>query len=295
MEGRRFGCLVFIPGPGKGRYPHCNSLYVDAGSKAVIDPGSDEKVLRRIGEREKIDWIVNSHYHEDHVRFNFLFPDAGLCVHPHETPCYRSVRNLLDYYGLIGTEYEQVWQDLIVRHFHYRERIPSREMRDGDVLDFGGTAMQVIHTPGHSIGHCSFYFPEEGLLYLGDLDMTSFGPWYGDRVSDIDDTIASVRKLMGIPARFYVSSHETGVMEGDISPKAEAYLAVIAEREEKLLRFLKEPRTLEEMVNQWIVYRKPREPKYFFEFGERALIKKHLERLEKKKMLKRDGNRYFVG
>lgn len=295
MTGKkRFGNIIFVPGPSNGRYPYCNSIYIDDSRRAVIDAGSDEHFLRGLKETQQVDMLINSHYHEDHIMFNFLFPHADLCVHKVEVPCYQSIWNLLDYYGLIGTEHEQTWHDIIINTFHYRERTPAMVFQDGDVLHFGRTRMVVVHTPGHSPGHCSFYFPEEGVLYLGDLDMTGFGPWYGDRVSDIDDTIASVHRLMKIPARTFISAHEAGIVEGDLSEVAEAYLAVIDERERKLLAYLDQPRTLDEIVSQWLIYKRPREPKYLFEFAERALVKKHLERLEKKKTVTRDEGRYTL-
>lgn len=47
--------------------------------------------------------------------------------------------------------------------------IPQKILRDGDVMDLGGRKIQVIHTPGHSPGHCCFYEPEKKYLYSGDL------------------------------------------------------------------------------------------------------------------------------
>ena len=46
---------------------------------------------------------------------------------------------------------------------------PQRVLRDGDRLDLGGREVRVIHTPGHSPGHCCFYEPERRYLYAGDL------------------------------------------------------------------------------------------------------------------------------
>jgi len=241
-----------------------------------------------------VDRVINSHYHEDHTSCNFLFPDAALYVHKAEALCYQSMQHFLDCYGLLGTEYEQVWRNIFINDFHYREREPAVGFQDGDRILFGKTTLEVIHTPGHSSGHCSFYFPEEGLVFLGDLDMTRFGPWYGDRVSDIDETIESIRRLQRLPARVFVSAHEAGIIEGDLNSAAEAYLAVIEERERNLVRYLAEPRTLDEIVCQWMIYKKPREPRHFFDFCERALTKKHLERLERKKRLKKDGDKYVL-
>ncbi len=116
---------------------------------------------------------------------------------------------------------------------------------------------------------------------MGDYDLTRFGPWYGDRDGSIDETITSVRRLQRLPAKVWLTSHESGCFEGDVSKVFDDYLAVIDEREAKLLDFLAAPRTLAEIVAKCIVYRKPREPRAFFEWGEGAIMGKHLERLVK--------------
>jgi len=192
------------------------------------------------------------------------------------------------------TKMKDTWRNLLVNHFNFRERIPDLEFKDGDLLNFGDTTVEVVHTPGHTIGHSSFFFPDEEALFLGDLDLTAFGPWYGDRVSDIDQTIDSLHKLLMIPAKIFITSHEAGIIEGDITELAEKYLAIINQREDTLLNFLEKSRSLDEIVNQWIIYRKPREPKDFFEFGERGMIKKHLDRLTKNGIVSIENDRYYL-
>ncbi len=46
---------------------------------------------------------------------------------------------------------------------------PQRILSDGDWLNLGNRNIQVIHTPGHSPGHCCFYEPDRGYLFSGDL------------------------------------------------------------------------------------------------------------------------------
>ncbi len=46
---------------------------------------------------------------------------------------------------------------------------PQSVLRDGDWLDLGGRRIQVVHTPGHSPGHCCFYEPGRDYLFSGDL------------------------------------------------------------------------------------------------------------------------------
>ena len=72
------------------------------------------------------------------------------------------------------------------------------------------------------------------------------------------------------------------------------YEKIIYERENKLLDLLSSPKTMDEIVDAWIVYGRPREPEAFFEFGERAIMKKHLERLKKNGRVVQDGNYYLL-
>ncbi len=46
---------------------------------------------------------------------------------------------------------------------------PQGVFRDGDCFELGGRKIIVIHTPGHSPGHCCFYEPDRRYLYAGDL------------------------------------------------------------------------------------------------------------------------------
>ncbi len=295
METQRYGNLVFIEGPKGGRYPFCNTVLIDDERRALIDPGAGYEKLLAIKEERPIDMVINSHYHEDHISMNYLFPEADLYVPRDEAPCFTSIETFLAFYGLVDPEYRNYWTRLLRERFNYREREPAGELLDGMTIDFGNTVMEVIHTPGHTIGHSSFYFPREGILFLGDLDLTPFGPWYGDRVSDIDQTISSLHRLLEIDAAVYITCHEAGVIEGDITSLARRYLDIIEQREAALIEFLEKPRSMEEIVDRWIIYRKPREPKAFFEFGERGMMTKHLERLAARDVVGiRDSSYYLL-
>ena len=46
---------------------------------------------------------------------------------------------------------------------------PQILLHDGDCFDVGGRTIRVLHTPGHSPGHCCFYEQERRYLYSGDL------------------------------------------------------------------------------------------------------------------------------
>jgi hydroxyacylglutathione hydrolase len=44
----------------------------------------------------------------------------------------------------------------------------TRTVADGDVLDFAGSRIEVIATPGHTLDHVSYWLPEEKLVFVGD-------------------------------------------------------------------------------------------------------------------------------
>ena len=293
MKEKRFGRIVFIPGTNQGRYPASNSILIDEDVKVIIDTGSDEILLKRLRNEKGCDILINSHYHEDHITSNYLFPSARLYVHKNESACYKSLDAFLDAYGVRGTNHEQYWRDFIVTQFHYETRTPDVEFEDGNIFTFGDTRMEVIHTPGHTNGHSCFYFPDDGILFLGDLDLTHFGPWYGDRVSDIDQTIESMHRVLTIPAEIYITSHEKGIITGDITDLAAQYLRIITMRETALLEYLREPRTIKEIVHAWIVYKKPRNPLWMYEFAEYGNIIKHCERLLRHGSIEYNGEVYY--
>ena len=49
---------------------------------------------------------------------------------------------------------------------------------------------------------------------------------------------------------------------------------------------------MEEIVNAWIVYRRPREPKEFYAFAEQATMQKHLDDLVADSIVAEEDGRY---
>src|SRR5262249_12587014 len=120
----------------------------------------------------------------------------------------------------------------------------------------------------------------DGVLYLGDVDLSSFGPYYGDAWSslvDFERTLAFARTL---EARWYATFHHIGVVEGRAAfvEKLDRYAAVIADRERRLLECLPEPRTIDDVVAHRFVYR-PKDPVSFADPVERRSMSQHVERL----------------
>lgn len=132
-------------------------LLADAETKraAIIDPGIESEGLLETIQREhwRLDYIINTHGHFDHVSGNAFFKGrtgAELLIHAADLP-------LLE--GLV--EHSMV--------FGFRPSPsprPDRFLKEGDVLKLGGLAVGVLHTPGHSPGGVTLHVADR--LFVGD-------------------------------------------------------------------------------------------------------------------------------
>lgn len=280
-----------------GRYPYCHSVFIDDDLRAAIDASSDETVLRRLQAERTMQVLIATHGHEDHIMHHHLFPQAQLWVHALEARMFRDLEGFIH----ILAQEERTDANRVDRILaflrdvvHFTPQEPDRLLAEGDVIDFGHTTMRVLHTPGHSPGHLCFYFPLEKILYTGDLDLSRAGPYYGDPESSIEDTIRSCQRLAKIPAEVYLTGHgRSGVFEAD-PEHFNRYLAVIDEREAKLVGFLAGgPRTLDEIAAAGLIYGdKSIEGAWSLAISERTMMRKHLERLIQAGAVVRDGDRY---
>jgi len=291
MKERQFGPLKLIPGANRGRHPYSNSVYVE-GAGVLIDAGADEARYRELIAGPGVKEIWLSHWHEDHCTYLDLFAGLPLTQMEIEAEALTDIEVLIDWYGISDEEHRARMRNVIMSDFHFKPRRATRYFTPGETIDLGVCTVQIIPAPGHTPGSVVFFFPEPAVCFLGDYDLTRFGPWYADRDSSIDDTIMSLRRLQQLPVKTWLTGHEDGCFEGDATAAFDAYLAVIDEREAKLLDFLSQPRSMDEIVAACIVYRKPREPKIFYEWSEGAFMGKHLDRLMKRGAVTLENGRY---
>ncbi|MBU0735063.1 MAG: MBL fold metallo-hydrolase [Proteobacteria bacterium] len=293
VKERHFGPVWFLPGQNHGKYPNCHSVYIE-GAKVLIDPASDRERLIQLRENPGVEAVWLTHWHEDHFMHLDLFEDLPLSISEKDAPPLSDLEIFMDAYGMDDEDEREHWRFILRETFHFRPRTPEHFLKGGNIVHLETGTVEIIDTPGHTPGHLSFFFQEPEILLLGDYDLTKFGPWYGDHESDIHETIKSVERLREVPARTWIASHENGIFEEAPGDKWDQYLAVIIERERKLIDLLSTSRTMDEIVGAWIIYGRPREPKAFFEFGERSHMKKHLEKLIREGRVVRDGAHYVA-
>ena len=170
----------------------------------------------------------------------------------------------------------------IIEEFHYTARPDAEGFGDGHVFDLGGATVEAVHLPGHTRGHSGFRV-SDGVFFLSDIDLTGFGPYYGDVWSDLEDFERSLDLVRHEEAEFYVTFHHKGVIEG--RPKfiemLDAFAAVIPRRHHAMLEYLVEPHSIDEMVRHRFVYR-PHVEATFADSVEHRSAELHLQRMVKR-------------
>lgn len=283
-----------LHGADRGRYPHGNSMLVTGRSEVVlIDPSL------AIGEGGvdvgPIDRILISHCHEDHLAGLHKFPQTPVHVHAADHVGLRSLDGLMQIYGMAAAM-EIPWRAEVVDRFHYVPRPDATTFQDGDRFELGGVTIDVIPLPGHTRGHCGFLVEPEGVMFLADIDLTGFGPYYGDAWSSLDAFEQSIARCREIEAARYVTFHHKGEVSSraELLPLLDDYHDVIRRREQTMLTFLREPRTLDEMVAHRFVYR-THVDLLFVDAVERRSAALHLERLlAQGRVTLADGDRYVA-
>ncbi|MEO6653453.1 MAG: MBL fold metallo-hydrolase, partial [Ilumatobacteraceae bacterium] len=211
QERRLTDQVSVLIGDDSGRYPSGNSLVVRGDGEAVIiDPSVT--VVARGGAPVPVDAVINSHSHEDHLAGNGFFSDAAVHIHDDDLPGARSLEGLMDVYGLAG-DARREFSEQVVEEFHYAPRPDALGFGDGHVWDLGRAQIEAVHLPGHTRGHSGFRI-SDGVFFLSDIDLTGFGPYYGDVWSDLEQFEASLHQVRDEDAEFYVTFHHKGVIEG---------------------------------------------------------------------------------
>jgi len=308
----QFGRIRVIPGEDKCRFPHCTSLFIDDEVHVLIDPGSGLKTLTKLKQNSNIDLVINTHYHFDHIAYNYLFDQAKIIINEKEAPCFRERKNLGTLLGIeevYGRDSVDGWITRIAdpeseqspfspqnRHEWWLStaRVDG-EYRWGDVMDFGKTRMEVIGAPGHSQGFSCMNFPDQGVMYVADIDLTSFGPWYAGSDGDIDFFISSCRKLETIDCEYFITGHEKGILNRkDFLTGLDKFLEIIDSRDRKILSLLAKPLSLQEIVDHGLIYNGKYHVDAWIYMWEFIMIKKHVRRLINRGQIEERGNNLIV-
>ncbi|MHA1986983.1 MAG: MBL fold metallo-hydrolase [Promethearchaeota archaeon] len=179
-----------------------NIVLIDAGYSFKYWKNAFYKALNELQiSIEDIDYCIITHEHPDHVglvsdlkRAN---PDIKICIHEtaHELAKLRKIllsedinveekkkeRSLL--FISFGFKKEEV--DIMMQRFgrggmgfEYIE--PDLLLKNGDrIVD---DELEIVHSPGHSVGHICIHYPKKDILFSGDHILSNITPHLGTLV-----------------------------------------------------------------------------------------------------------------
>jgi glyoxylase-like metal-dependent hydrolase (beta-lactamase superfamily II) len=135
--------------------------------------------------------------------------------------------------------------------------------------------------PGHTSGHTVLLVEPEGIAFIGDIDLSSFGPYYGDATSSLAAFRHTLEKIADLPARVWVTSHHKGVIteRAEFLKLLQAFREKIDRREHAILDALAErPRSLEDLAAHRFLY-PPGHHDIYIEDAERHTLVQHLDEM----------------
>ncbi len=289
---REYGHVTVLGGVRGGKYPYGHSVLVRGSEEQIIIDPSLSLLARPTPP--PADRVLNSHCHEDHVAGNHLYPRAPCHLHERDVAGIRSLDDFMNIYGFTG-ETDTAFRKTLVEQFHFVPCPDAHGFRDGDVFDLGDCRVHALHAPGHTSGHTVFHIEPDDVLYLGDIDLSSFGPYYGDASSSLLEFEATLAMVRGLEARAYATFHHIGVIDDreTFLARLDRFAQVIAARDARLLAFLAEPRTLADVIAHRFIYR-PGDDLDFIDDVERRSMTQHLSRLAAAGRVEEIGPEHFV-
>jgi glyoxylase-like metal-dependent hydrolase (beta-lactamase superfamily II) len=151
-------------------------LVGDDDEVIVIDAAHDaDAILAAVGSR-RLAAVVSTHGHNDHIDAAPAVASAAgapVLLHPGD---------------------QVLWQMV------YPDQQPDGVLAGEQELQIAGTALRVLHTPGHSPGSVCLYAPELGTVFSGDTLFHGGPGATGRSYSDYGAILASIRgTLLSLP------------------------------------------------------------------------------------------------
>ena len=182
-----------------------NTFLIGTDTLAVLDPGPAdanhiEALVRAIGGAP-VAQILVSHTHRDHsagarpLQARIAAPILAAGPHRPARAARTGEETRLD----AGADLDFVPDDLLV---------------DGASIDGDGYRLEAVATPGHTVNHLAFAWPDAGIIFSGDHVMGWSTTIVAPPDGSMADYMTSLEKLAARPERFYLPAHGAEIRDG---------------------------------------------------------------------------------
>jgi len=192
-----------------GAWEVTNNIWLVGGDDEVIviDAAHDAQPIIEAVNGRRVVAIALTHGHNDHINAAAALQDAvdaPILLHPAD----------------------QIFWSVV-----YPDRSPDRDLGEGQHLRAAGMTLDVLHTPGHSPGGCSFHASGAGaagadVLFSGDTLFCGGPGATGRSHSDFPTIIESIRsRLLTLPPETIVhTGHGDSTTVGAEAPDLEEWV-----------------------------------------------------------------------
>jgi len=194
-----------------------DGLLVDTGTVHV-----SEELMGVLGDK-KVQKVVNTHYHEDHVGSNVAIQKkfgVDIFAHPKAVPKISEPAKLFPYQ-------EMVWG----------YPVPSKTKKIGERIDTENYQFEVVYTPGHCDDHICLFEPKNAWLFSGDL-YASEKPNVARPEERQWEIIASLKKVRALKPRIMFPA--SGNVVTDASAALDRTIVYLESLGERVLRLREE-------------------------------------------------------
>jgi glyoxylase-like metal-dependent hydrolase (beta-lactamase superfamily II) len=230
-------------------FARCNIWFVCGRERSLlVDTGlgvaSLHDAARDLFEQPTL--ALATHYHFDHTGSLHEFSErlahkAGVSYLATPGAIGGALRRdafppaVLDMYLTAGYELPEELLDALPRAgydpstYAVESCAPTRVLDEGDIVDLGDRAFEVMHLPGHSPDSIGLYDHGSRTLFSGDAVYD--GPLLdGSRDSDVDAYVRTMERLRELPVEVVHGGHEPSFGRERLVELCDAYIAGVATR-----------------------------------------------------------------
>ncbi len=138
----------------------------ETNTVSIVDPAEFEACNKAINKYKKLDFILNTHHHADHVGANLELKKK-----------YNS--------KILGSKLD-------------KDRIPGIDifLKENQKQKIGNLEFEVIFVPGHTKGHIAFFFYKEKVAFTGDtLFSLGCGRIFEGTYTEMFNSLNKIKKL----------------------------------------------------------------------------------------------------
>jgi cyclase len=234
---------VYVAVAKEGSGSVANAGFVDLGEKLIVfDTFNTQQAsedLKNIAEKvtnQPVSWVINSHWHGDHIRGNQTFKGSNIVSseitytkmkenHPSRIKKQKDdVQGLSNYIESLNKKQDNNLKDQINFLCELEKSLPTLELIlpnqtfKGELTFIGTKCSAELFSlgAGHSYCDAMLYIPEDKVIFMGDLLFVNCHPTFFEE-SDLDNWVEILKKVKLMDFNVAIPGHGSVGKKEDFS------------------------------------------------------------------------------